>query len=253
MARRTAASLAPVSRSVVAGCLTSFLLAKARNHGQAREDHPDHRRRARHRPRLRHLLAARGYSLSLLDQKADDLAQLVDEIKEYSPHVSGVAADVRDRDALFEAVRQLETRVGPTDVLLACAGIGTLSSVQNMDTDGLRRMLDVNVLGVALSIEAVLPGMIERQSGHILGMSSVAGFRGLPWMPGYSASKAALSAYLEGLRPAFKIRGIRITTVCPGFVRTDMTAKTPFRKPVSMLTPEQACALHRPCYQETPA
>src|SRR5262249_36774264 len=60
------------------------------------------------------------------------------------------------------------------------------------------------------------------------------------WMPGYSASKAALSTYLEGLRPALKRRGIRVTTVCPGFVRTGLTASTPFRKPVPMLEPAEA-------------
>jgi short-subunit dehydrogenase len=101
-------------------------------------------------------------------------------------------------------------------------------------------MLEVNVVGVAHAIEAVLPGMIMRGKGHIVGVSSVAGFRGLPWMASYSASKAAVSAYLEGLRPALKRRGIRITTACPGFVRTALTADTPFRRPVKMMTPEQA-------------
>lgn len=187
-----------------------------------------------------HLLAARGYRLSLLDIESKALEQLVEELRKYDPQVSHASADVRDREALRHAVRQLESSVGPTDTLLASAGVGSVSTIQDLDMEGLRRMLEVNVLGVAQSIEAVLPGMIERRSGHILGMSSLASFRGLPWMPGYSASKAALSAYLEGLRPAFKLRGILITTVCPGFVRTPMTTSTPFRKPVAMLSPEQA-------------
>ncbi|MGE3822525.1 MAG: SDR family NAD(P)-dependent oxidoreductase [Isosphaeraceae bacterium] len=71
-------------------------------------------------------------------------------------------------------------------------------------------------------------------------MSSVACWRGMPWMPGYSASKAALSTYLEGLRPALKRRGVLITTVNPGFFRTGLTMETPFRRPVPMLEPEQA-------------
>src|SRR5438874_2459247 len=79
-----------------------------------------------------------------------------------------------------------------------------------------------------------------RGSGHIVGISSVAGYRGLPWMPGYSASKAALTTYLEALRPALKRRGVTVTTVYPGFVRTAMTVETPFRKPVPMLEPNEA-------------
>ena len=96
------------------------------------------------------------------------------------------------------------------------------------------------MLGVARTIEAVLPGMYARGSGHIVGISSVAGYRGMPWMPGYSASKAALTTYLEALRPALKRRGVRITTVYPGFVKTAMTVDTPFRDPVPMLEPAQA-------------
>ena len=109
-----------------------------------------------------------------------------------------------------------------------------------MNLDGFRLMLEVNVLGVARTIEAVLPGMIARGRGHIVGISSVAGYRGLPWMPGYSASKAALTTYLEALRPALKIRGVKVTTLHPGFVRTGMTVEAPFRRPVPMLEPEEA-------------
>jgi short-subunit dehydrogenase len=141
---------------------------------------------------------------------------------------------------LKAAVAALEREVGPTDVLLPCAGMGTLSTANDLDLEGFRSMLEVNVLGVARTIEAVLPGMFARGRGHIVGIASVAGYRGLPWMPGYSASKAALATYLEGLRPALKRRGVRITTVYPGFVRTAMTVDTPFRRPVKMLEPAEA-------------
>jgi short-subunit dehydrogenase len=120
--------------------------------------------------------------------------------------------------------------------------VGSLSSALDLDLEGFRLMLEVNVLGVARTIEAVLPGMFARGTGHIVGIASVAGYRGLPWMPGYSASKAALATYLEGLRPALKRRGVRITTIYPGFVRTAMTVDTPFRRPVAMLEPAQAAA-----------
>jgi len=185
-------------------------------------------------------LAARGYRLALIDRDAAPLDAVVGQARERGAVAEGRAADVCDDGGLKGAVAALEEAVGPTDVVVACAGVGTLSSAVDLDLEGFRRMLDVNVLGVARTIDAVLPGMFARGAGHIVGVASVAGYRGLPWMPGYSASKAAIATYLEGLRPALKRRGVRITTVFPGFVRTGMTVATPFRRPVKMLEAEQA-------------
>jgi short-subunit dehydrogenase len=180
-------------------------------------------------------LAGRGYRLGLIDRAEAPLALVADELK-----AEARAADVRDGAALKQAVAELEHALGSVDVLVPCAGVGTLASALDLDVEGFRTMLEVNVLGVARTIEAVLPGMFARGAGHIIGIASVSGYRGLPWMPGYSASKAALATYLEGLRPALKRRGVRITTVYPGFVRTAMTVDTPFRRPVKMLEPAQA-------------
>jgi short-subunit dehydrogenase len=185
-------------------------------------------------------LAVRGYSLSLIDRDRTALDDTVERLRSQGVLIAGRVADVTDGNALEEAVRELETEVGFTEILVACAGIGGLARFPHLDPSALLAMLDVNVVGVARAIEAVLPGMMARRCGHIVGISSVAGYRGLPWMPSYSASKAALSAYLEGIRPALKRRGISITTVYPGFVRTALTADTPFRRPMPMLEPEQA-------------
>ena len=185
-------------------------------------------------------LAARGFRLGLVDRDPDALSSAADEASRGETRVVARVADVCDGGALREAVREFEETLGPVDVLLPCAGVGGVTSVLDLDVDGFRRMLDVNVIGVARAIEAVLPGMFARKAGHVVGISSVAGFRGMPWMPGYSASKAALTTYLEALRPALKRRGVRVTTVYPGFVRTAMTRDTPFRDPVPMLEPDQA-------------
>jgi short-subunit dehydrogenase len=185
-------------------------------------------------------LAARGYPLMLIDRDEVSLAGLATQLGRDGNPIAAEVADVTDGAAWKRAIASLEERVGPTEVLLACAGVGGLSSALDLDVDGFRRMLEVNVLGVARSIDAVLPGMFARGSGHIVGVSSVAGYRGMPWMPGYSASKAALTVYLEGLRPALKRRGVTITTVYPGFVRTAITRDTPFRRPVAMMEPAEA-------------
>jgi len=184
------------------------------------------------------LLAASGRKVGLVDRAEGPLAALVDELRGAS--IAWAVADVRDKVSVRVAASKVESGLGPIGVLVASAGVGGMSTAVDLDTDGLRAMLEINVLGVAHAIEAVLPGMIARQCGHILALSSVAGFRGLPWMPGYSASKAALSTYLEGLRPSLKRRGVAITNVCPGFVRTALTAGTPFRRPLPMMEPERA-------------
>src|SRR4029077_12833903 len=124
--------------------------------------------------------------------------------------------------------------------------------VPDLALDTLRRTFEVNLFGVAETIEAVLPGMLARGRGHIVGVASMAGYRGFPWMISYSASKAALIAYLEALRPGLARRGITVTTVCPGLVRTAVSTACaglsrrprgtgrPYRRPVKMLEPEQA-------------
>lgn len=181
-------------------------------------------------------LADKGYRLALLDRNEEGLQTLAESLPDASRHVG----DVTQPDSLRQIVHQIETAMGPIDTLVACAGVGDITRLPDLELDSLRAMVEVNFLGVVNSIAAVLPGMVERKAGHLVGISSVAGYRGLPWMASYSASKAALSTYLESLRPALKRRGIAITTVCPGFVRTAMTETTPFKKPPPMMEPETA-------------
>jgi short-subunit dehydrogenase len=185
-------------------------------------------------------LAARGMPLGLIDLEGVGLAAVVQDLKERGATAAVAMADVTDREGLLRAVASIEAVIGPIEVLVACAGIGTLTLVPDLDTSILRQTLEVNLVGVAQSIEAVLPGMVARGRGHIVGVASVAGYRGFPWMISYSASKAALIAYLEALRPGLRRRGVTVTTVCPGFVRTRMSTSVPYQRPVKMLEPEEA-------------
>jgi short-subunit dehydrogenase len=185
-------------------------------------------------------LARTGTPLGLIDRDAASLGKLVNELKDQGATVAHAAVDVTDRHALIRAVADINAALGAIDVLVACAGIGSLTQVPQLETITLRQTLDVNLVGVAQSIEAVLPGMITRGRGHIVGVASVAGYRGFPWMISYSASKAALIAYLEAVRPGLRRRGVTVTTVCPGFVRTQMSIDIPYRQPVKMIEPEVA-------------
>ncbi|WP_165219833.1 SDR family NAD(P)-dependent oxidoreductase [Aquisphaera insulae] len=185
-------------------------------------------------------LARRGASLGLVDVDAAGLEAVSAELKELGTPAASRAADVTDRDALRTAIAEIEAEVAPVDVLVACAGFGTLTLVPELQIETLKRTFEVNLFGVAESIEAVLPGMLSRGRGHLVGIASLAGYRGFPWMISYSSSKAALIAYLEALRPGLAKRGVSVTTVCPGFVRTAMCTSVPYKHKIKMIEPEEA-------------
>ena len=135
---------------------------------------------------------------------------------------AAAAADVRERGRLHDVVREIELALGPVDTLIASAGICRASTVDDLRISHLEEIVQVNFLGTVYAIEAVLPSMLERGCGHIAGISSMAGVRGIPFEPGYSASKAAVAAYLESLRCELRQRGITVTTIFPGYVQTPL-------------------------------
>jgi NAD(P)-dependent dehydrogenase (short-subunit alcohol dehydrogenase family) len=167
-------------------------------------------------------LAEAGASVAAVDLDAAGLDKLADELQ--GKPVATAVADVTDRPALLQAVAGLEQKLGPTDLLFANAGIGRETTLP-FAAEGVEAQVRVNLIGVANSIEAVLAGMIDRKRGHIVGLSSLASYHGLPRMYGYCASKAGLTAMLDGLRVELKPHGVRVTTVCPGWIRTRLTEK----------------------------
>ena len=100
-----------------------------------------------------------------------------------------------------------------------------------MNVRDIEEMFRVNTLGVVYAIEAVLPEMLHRGRGHLAAVSSLAAYKGMPGESAYCASKAAVNCYLEGLRIHLRDTGIAVTTLCPGFVRTPMTAVNEFHMP----------------------
>ncbi len=121
---------------------------------------------------------------------------------------------------------------GPPDIVIANAGIsvGTSSDCAD-DLAAFRRVMDVNVFGMAATFQPFLEAMRARGSGSLVGIASVAGFRGLPGAAAYSASKSAAITYLESLRTELRGSGITVTTICPGYVRTPMTDVNPYPMP----------------------
>jgi len=121
---------------------------------------------------------------------------------------------------------------GVPDLVIGNAGIsfGNDTAVAE-DVEIFREILDVNVLGLVNTFHPFVGPMREHKAGTLAGIASVAGIRGLPWATAYSASKAAAIRYLEGLRVELRGSGVRVTTICPGFIATDMTKKNPYTMP----------------------
>ncbi len=165
-----------------------------------------------------------GYAIAALDLHTDPLRSLAAEIEQAGGRCAWAVGDVTDAAGLQESVRGLEAQLGPVDLLIASAGVGIETSGLDYRADDMAKVLNVNLLGVSHSIAAVLPGMVQRRRGHLVALSSVASVRGLPKMLAYCASKAGVNAIMDGLRVELKPVGVHVTTVCPGWVRTPMTA-----------------------------
>jgi short-subunit dehydrogenase len=169
-------------------------------------------------------LARRGATIGMVARRHDILKQIVNEIKTAGGLAIDLPADVTDRDAIHLAAQTLLQNFGHIDVLIASAGISTTTSVNDLCEIEAAKVIDVNLIGVINSITAVLPHMRERKAGHLVGLSSLAAYRGLPKSAIYCASKAAVSALFESLRIDLKTTGIDVTILHPGFIKTPSTA-----------------------------
>jgi len=166
-----------------------------------------------------------GAKVGVLARREDRLRQLCEEIRAAGGTAEFATVDATDRTATTSALRSLANHLGPCDVLVANAGVGTSNSATDLNVAGAESVIRTNLLGPMYAFEAVLPDMLARRSGHLVGISSVAAFKGLPGAAAYCASKAGLNAYLESLRITLRSKTIAVTAICPGFIRTDMTAK----------------------------
>ena len=178
-------------------------------------------------------LAGQGARVGAIARRADKLDELTATVGAGGT-IATAPANVADRDAVRTAIASLTDRLGPADLLIANAGVGLPSGADPMNVPFVETMMNVNFLGVVYAFEAVLPAMLARGSGHLVAVSSMAAYKGLPGSAGYCASKSAVNAYCEGLRIELRSRGVAVTTVCPGFVDTPMTANNAHPMPFIM-------------------
>ncbi len=158
-------------------------------------------------------------------------------------HCSVYPLDVRDTAALQRAAADFMAHAGCPDIVIANAGVsgGTLTEYAE-DLQAFQDIFDINVMGMANTFQPFVAAMRKRGSGVLVGIASVAGYRGLPGAAAYSASKSAAISYLESLRVELKRDGVQVITVCPGYITTPMTEKNPY--PMPFIMSAEAAAHH---------
>ena len=169
-------------------------------------------------------LARRGAKVGLIARRADLLNELAGEIEAAGSKALALPADVEDASSMKAAAEKLEAELGPVDILIANAGIGATRHAAEIDAAEIAKVMNVNVIGAANSVAAVMPSMVARRSGHLVAISSLAGYRGLPKSAAYCGSKAAVSAFFESLRLDLASLGIAVTIIHPGFIKTPLTS-----------------------------
>jgi short-subunit dehydrogenase len=178
-------------------------------------------------------LAKRGAVLGLFARRKEMLEDLADRCRANGGEARVFAGDVIDEEAVFQAADALRSEFGRIDLLIANAGIsGNDSETKNYSPPGVKKVIEINLLGAVNAVHAVVPQMVERGEGHIVAISSLAGFRGLPRSAAYSASKAGMTAFFESVRLDVASKGVAVTIIQPGFIKTPLTAgrsnKMPF-------------------------
>jgi short-subunit dehydrogenase len=179
--------------------------------------------------------ARQGWQLALVARRSEAIESWL------SPHRISVdryqiySIDVADPQAMLRMAQDCMARQGVPDVVIANAGIsiGVDSSVPE-DMAVMARILATNVMGTAATLGPFIPAMVARGSGTLVGIGSVAGIRGLPGHGGYCASKAAVISYCESLRGELRGSGVKVVTICPGYIDTPLTQNNGYSMPFLM-------------------
>jgi short-subunit dehydrogenase len=179
--------------------------------------------------------ARQGYRLALVARRADVIKSSLDPCQISADSYQIYSADVANADSMAAAAQDCMTHQGLPDVVIANAGISVgVDSARREDLDVMARILATNVIGVAATFGPFINAMVARGSGTLVGIGSVAGIRGLPGHGGYCASKAAVISYCESLRGELRASGVKVVTLCPGYIATPLTQNNSYSMPFLM-------------------
>jgi len=179
--------------------------------------------------------AGLGYRLALVARRGELIQAWLDAHKIAPDRYTIYGADVTDTGQMASLAQACITQQGLPDVVIANAGIsvGVDSSVHD-DLAVMAKILATNVMGTAVTFGPFIAPMVARGAGTLVGIGSVAGIRGLPGHGGYCASKAAVISYCESLRGELRSSGVRVVTLCPGYIATPLTQNNQYTMPFLM-------------------
>jgi len=178
--------------------------------------------------------AKQGATIGLAARRKQALEKVSAKCEEFGGKPIVYEVDVSDQSVIKNAIDDFIDKADGIDIVIANAGISGKVNLDNGESTEINRMLSTNILGVTNTVVPTLPTMIKQQSGRVVVVSSIAGFRGLPGRSSYSASKVAVRFMANSWRSSFVKDGISFTTICPGFIDTDMTNTHKYHMPFLM-------------------
>ncbi|EOS53572.1 3-ketoacyl-ACP reductase [Paenibacillus barengoltzii] len=167
-------------------------------------------------------LAKEGVHIGLMARTESTLKQVAAELEGLGVKVAYAAADIASKEQVDAAVEKLKNELGAADILINNAGIATFGTLLEMDPAEWKGMIDTNVLGTYYVTRAVLPQMVEKNSGDIINISSTNGLNGAATASAYSASKFAVIGFTESLAQEVRRNNIRVSALTPSTVATDL-------------------------------
>ena len=185
-------------------------------------------------------LGRKGCFITLLARSEEKLQSLAEEIKKDGGQALVMPLDIKDPEVVKQAVNHASQEMGGLDLVIANAGVGILMPAHKLEIRHVDRMVDVNLKGAMYTLLAGLEILLQGGGGQLVGVSSIASYRGLPQSSVYSATKAGLSSFLESLRVEYAKKNIRVTTICPGYIKTPMTEGA--KMPMPMMLEADAAA-----------
>lgn len=194
---------------------------------------------------LAYAFARDGHTLALISRRAKELSDVADRCHQLGGKAVAYPCDITDKQAVKACVRQVLDELGQVDTFIANAGISLSSEGHVFNAYVFEKTWKTNLIGHSYFLEGLIPVMKKRGSGHLVGIGSLASYRGLPGAGAYCSSKAAMVSLFESLRIDLKPYGICVSMINPGYIKTPLTDKNRFYMPFLMETEEGVRHIYR--------